>query len=656
LGVSRWQQTALIGIAKLTGSAALGATPGALLVASVPDVIKVLFERDDEARRRRARDFAAHVASVMELALQERIDLATAASARLAASTALARNGLTDSAFIAIDLDPHRAARAVLENVGFSADERIEIAPLAERVLVAFYDGIAKNQATFAEFMPAIHMALLRRTARMGEDVARIMALLDRPQGNWIEELREILAPSVPNLEFIADERLPAVVRKLLEELQKRPELALEASASVQALLAEVEERLQRLDFGAAASRLDQALAERKDERERRAIDDAALLEERARVSTMQLRYREAAAFLGEAAQLVAFDPERCWRLTLLRGLRLYDLGHEFGDNDGLREATATYRAALLLVPRHRAPLDWARTQSDLGGALFRLGERGDDAALREATSAYRLALEEQTRERVPLDWAMSQNDLGNALLTLGARGDDDAMRNAIAVYREALKERGRELVPLDWAMTMNNLATALFRLGERGDNAALHEAVAAYRFALDEYTRERVPLEWAAIQNNLGNALSTLGERGDDVALRESVAAYRAALEERTRERVPLGWATTQSNLGGVLLTLGERGDDDALREAISACRAALTQRTRASVPIQWAFTQENLALALRAQAERTRDCALTAEALTAIDGAIEEFAKRDAPHYLAKAQQNRERILATARELGCP
>ena len=62
-----------------------------------------------------------------------------------------------------------------------------------------------------------------------------------------------------------------------------------------------------------------------------------------------------------------------------------------------------------------------------------------------------------------------------------------------------------------------------------------------------------------------------------------------------------------------------------------------------------------QNLALALRAQAEHTRQCAPISEALAAIDGAIEEFTKRDAPYTLDKARRNRERVLATARNLGC-
>ena len=66
-------------------------------------------------------------------------------------------------------------------------------------------------------------------------------------------------------------------------------------------------------------------------------------------------------------------------------------------------------------------PLDWARTQNNLGNALTRLGERESGTArLEEAVAAYRAALEEWTRDRAPLDWAGMQNNLGDALATLG--------------------------------------------------------------------------------------------------------------------------------------------------------------------------------------------------------------------------------------------
>ena len=69
-------------------------------------------------------------------------------------------------------------------------------------------------------------------------------------------------------------------------------------------------------------------------------------------------------------------------------------------------------------------PLDWARTQTNLGNALWTLGERESGTArLEEAVVVLRAALEEYTRERVPLQWAMTQDNLGNALADSGRAG-----------------------------------------------------------------------------------------------------------------------------------------------------------------------------------------------------------------------------------------
>ncbi len=107
--------------------------------------------------------------------------------------------------------------------------------------------------------------------------------------------------------------------------------------------------------------------------------------------------------------------------------MRFETLGERESGTARLEEAIAAYRAALLEQTRERVPLQWARTQNNLGNALRALGERESGTArLEEAVSAYRAALEERTRERVPLDWAMTQNNLGLALSSAGGAGERD--------------------------------------------------------------------------------------------------------------------------------------------------------------------------------------------------------------------------------------
>ena len=237
-------------------------------------------------------------------------------------------------------------------------------------------------------------------------------------------------------------------------------------------------------------------------------------------------------------------------------------------------------------------PLQWARTQNNLGTALLdarRTRERHRGCSSRPSTPIA-TRCKEWTRERVPLDWAMTQNNLGTALRTLGERESGTArLEQAVNAFRDALqgmdararaarlgedaeqprqrasdargtRERhraagaGRQRLPRRAARNApasvcrsngrrrrTTSAARLRRSGERESGTArLEQAIRRLPRRAQEYTRERVPLQWAMTQNNLGNALATLGARESGTArLFEAINAYRNALKEWTRERV---------------------------------------------------------------------------------------------------------------------
>jgi tetratricopeptide (TPR) repeat protein len=86
-------------------------------------------------------------------------------------------------------------------------------------------------------------------------------------------------------------------------------------------------------------------------------------------------------------------------------------LGERESGTGKLTEAVAAYRAALEEYTRARVPLEWARTQMNLGTAIVRLGERESGTGkLTEAVAAFRAALEERTRARVPHSSEQAQN------------------------------------------------------------------------------------------------------------------------------------------------------------------------------------------------------------------------------------------------------
>ena len=435
----------------------------------------------------------------------------------------------------------------------------------------------------------------LEKLERLGLDAAGFGA----PAAKAVADIREILRPGTPEIDTLPAEQLLKVMPRIIADLQK-PAATPEAFAGpIKRALEQAQAQAGAFKFVDAAKTLDEAIAAAETERAKaatgsqtKARDVAALLAERGRVAGLQLRYRKSAEFYAKAAETTAFDPELSWAYSLEAARALYDQGDMFKDTAALSESVQSYRSALNLVPRERAPLDWAGTQNNLGLALAKLGERETTGAarLREAVTAFRDALKVLSRERVPLDWATTQNNLGNALESLGEReSETTTLQQAAAAYSEALKEYTRQRVPLQWAMTQNSLGNALLALGERDNRmATLQQAVAAYRETLKEYTRERVPpLDWAMTENNLGEALRELGERESETAtLQDSVAAYGEALKERTRERVPLDWAMSYGNQGVALMRLAERTKDSAMAKAAVAQISAAYETMRADGP----------------------------------------------------------------------
>jgi tetratricopeptide (TPR) repeat protein len=310
--------------------------------------------------------------------------------------------------------------------------------------------------------------------APINERLDKLTAQVARDKGVEIAPLRAVLVKlgekGVPEedipkrLDAAADELIKLRVEN--EQLRRGPPALAAIAEEVQALIdkGEFDDARRALARGREASRALRIDASRY---------EAAFLAQEARVDDLQLAYRAAAAKYAEAASLVApFDREQQWGFLLNQARELSMYGDEFGDNPTLAEAIDIYRRCLALAPRLERPLDWGRTQMNLGNALRILGEReGGTARLEEAVAAFREALEENTRERVALQWAATKTNLGVALLRLGEREKGTVrLEQAVSAFREALKERTRERVPLDWAETQHNLGNALDarRAGER--------------------------------------------------------------------------------------------------------------------------------------------------------------------------------------------
>ncbi len=466
-----------------------------------------------------------------------------------------------------------------------------------------------------------------------------------------LNERQVAAALEVAGEKDIPPERLASTLLQIAEQYNRmREQLAAvpEDNSDITRLKRQIKTALEEAELDRADDLYDELIEAEDTAADRQALAAASARAQKGELALSRLRYLDAADLFAKAAKRVPidFEDERIGYLEQ-QAKSLYKQGDEFGDNQALADSISLYQALLKRKSRSQVPLEWARAQSDLGGALLVLGSReAGTGRLEEAVAAYRLALEESTRARVPLKWASTQSNLGSALQVLGSREvATGRLEEAVAAFRLALEELTRARVPLAWAMTQHNLGNALSVLElHDAETGHLEEAVAVLRLALEERTRARVPLAWARTQRSLGDALYVLGSREAGTArLEEAVAAFRSALEESARARVPLDWATTQSSLGVALLFLGEReAGTGRLEEAVAAFRLALEENTRARVPLRWARTQSNLGSALFFLGERGAGTERLEEAVAAYRLALEELTRDRIPLQWAGSQKN--------------
>jgi tetratricopeptide (TPR) repeat protein len=305
----------------------------------------------------------------------------------------------------------------------------------------------------------------------------------------------------------IPPERLAA---KLVEIAERFKDLQATASPQpgddpkIAALKADAQKAIEVGELARADALLANAETEQRRALDRLALNAAETSARRGEIALTRLRYREAATHFANAATV--FSPNSPYedkRVSYLQkeASALYQQGYELGDNGALLSAIKRRKRLLELIPRERVPLEWARTQSNLGRALWRLGER----------------------------------DSGTAKL-----------EEAVAAFREALKELTPERVPLEWARTQGNLAITFARLGERESGTAkLEEAVIAYREALAEWTRERVPLQWATSFGNQGIALLLIAERRGDTGMAETALSQVNTAYDMMRDGGHVPFAT---------------------------------------------------------------------------------------------------------------
>ena len=312
--------------------------------------------------------------------------------------------------------------------------------------------------------------AIVDLSKRLGvtEDATRTLLRIAGEQDVPLERLSEALGRVANDYK-----RLQAQAAALSPDNPTAQDLVAQAKAEIEVGHLEIAHELLRQATRAQIAAAQQARQLREQAQlaeDRQMLGAASSTAAEGEVAVTERRYVQAAELFGEAARYVPIGhPDERLEYLHRQVDALWRQGDERGDNDALRNSIEISRQALEEGTRDRVPLEWARTQMDLGTALLTLGERESGTSrLEEAVAAYRAALEEGTRVRAPLQWAAMQTNLGNALETLGERESSTArLEEAVAAYRAALEERMRDRVPLDWARTQTNLGTALRALGD---------------------------------------------------------------------------------------------------------------------------------------------------------------------------------------------
>ncbi len=232
----------------------------------------------------------------------------------------------------------------------------------------------------------------------------------------------------------------------------------------------------------------------------------------------------------------------------------------------------------------------------------FPLGNRAQNIEI--SITGLEMTRKIYSREVFPLNWARTQHNLGNAYRDRIFGDETENIKQGLAFYHNALEVFTPEEFPEDWARTKNNLAMA-YAQRIRGKKAYNQElAFANFQDALEVYSREAFPRQWAMIQNNL---VDISIKRSKNKAYNEEIAIKycQSALQVFTREEFPLDWAKSQHNLAAIYLFISNGERLDYLETALTYSQEALQVFLREKNPYEWAFAQRLLGFIYKEKGE---------------------------------------------------
>lgn len=227
-----------------------------------------------------------------------------------------------------------------------------------------------------------------------------------------------------------------------------------------------------------------------------------------------------------------------------------------------LRMAMDGLTAALARLDPAYEPLSWTLLATARGTTRAALAEFETD--LSEAAGAVSdlvAVLDHVTRDHSPLDWARAQQALAGALQIMGEMAEcDRAFDQAAACYQRAMTVLADQPGLAEALVVLHNRAQCLLRAAEiRGDLAALAKAEAALRADLAASRPARDPLAWGVRQLSFARLYdaraSIVGhDASEDAAAAQALAAALEVFGEHGRRDLAAEAAAGLERLRGPL------------------------------------------------------------------------------------------------------
>ncbi len=194
-------------------------------------------------------------------------------------------------------------------------------------------------------------------------------------------------------------------------------------------------------------------------------------------------------------------------------------------DPAAVEAACGRYQAVTEGLTRETNGYDWALAHVRRAMGLYKLASLAPERTvplLKDAAASFEAALEVYDRNVMPARWGEVMNHYGVVLMALGGHGAGNATyEQSISAFKKALEVRRRDITPLPWAQTVNNLGAACFALGKRTkETHLLNEAATCFEGAIGVFQDMRGQKKRAAvIAKNLEKVQRMLGARTPEEA-----------------------------------------------------------------------------------------------------------------------------------------